>query len=333
MITEETFAREEQRLGRHVHLHDGVWWIRTAPFYYKPVHEFRTFPPRSARPQALKALLGYSHQVPDVSQATRTVVMNVLQGDDLRNFALERLGGKRRNKVRGGLRACRVETVKDIAPLLDQIKVINIALALRLEKGGAPVSFLPASYYEQHDAEWRQILLRRFTHQGHQLFAAFVEKRLAAYVDLQRTEDTWVFCSSKSSDECLMFHPVDALYFTILSQAGKDETCRRVVNGGGNEPESLTRFKADFLMQQVPVPYYTRTLLPIDRLRSVLTVFRRNRHRGRVRAASPAAKPVVETRDVGTVSHQEPQTLEPPSSSRNALVCPESRQSRNVQNQ
>ena len=112
MVTEETFAKEEKRLGKQVHLHDGVWWVRTAPLYCKPVHEFRAFPPKSARPHPLKALLGYSHQVPDPAQATRCIRMNVLQGEDLRSFSIERLSIKRRGKVRSGIRDCRVEILK-----------------------------------------------------------------------------------------------------------------------------------------------------------------------------------------------------------------------------
>lgn len=281
MVSEEAFAREEERLGKQVHFHDGVWWAREAPLYYKPVHEFRTFPPKDARPHPFKALLGYSHQVPDPGQATRHVRWNVLQGEDLRSFSLERLRAKRRNMVRGGIRDCRVEALCQSDALLEQMRLINISQAMRFEGAGEGGTFLPAEYYKLHAAQWRQDMLRMLSHRGHQFVGAFVGDTLAAYVDLIQIDDTWMFGAVKSSIECLKHRPVDALYFTILSRASQSEECSRVVNGGGvSERKSLTYFKGEFLLKPVSLPYYTRALLPTETLRGLQTRFTRRRHGG-----------------------------------------------------
>ena len=270
MISEEIFAQEEKRLGKQVHFHDGVWWVRVAPFYYKPVHEFRHFAPKSARPHLLKAFLGYSHQVPDPAQATRYVRMNVIQGEDLRGFSLERLRGKRRNLVRMGIRDCRVETLTQSDALLEQMRLINISQATRFDNAREPGTFQPAKYYKLHASQWREDILKLFSHQGHQFIGAFVGDTLAAYINLIQIEDTWLFGAVKSCIEYLQHRPVDALYFTTLSSASKSGECNRVVNGGGfDERESLTHFKVEFLLEPVVVPIYSRTRLPMEMLRTL----------------------------------------------------------------
>lgn len=279
MISEETFAKEESRLGKQVHFHDGVWWVKIAPFYYKPVHEFRPFSPKSVRPHPLKALGGYSHQVSDSTQANRYVRWNVIQGDDLRLFSLERLNGKRRNMVRGGMRDCQVKMVDQIGELLEEIRVINVSQAMKFENAGEGGTFLPSEYYNIHEAKWREDMLKIFSHKGHQLVGAFVEDKLVAYIDLIKNEDTWMFGAVKSNDEYLKHRPVDAMYFNILSMAVQDSECKRVVNGGGyDERESLTRFKGEFFLKPVSLPYYSQTLLPLDGLRKLKSRLTHWRH-------------------------------------------------------
>ena len=277
MITAETFALGERQLGKQVHLHDGVWWVKTAPFYFKPVHEFHPFAPRCAKPHPLQALMGYSHQVAAPSQATRLLRSNILQGEDLQNFSLERLPGKKRNNVRQSIRNCRVQHVMDIEPFLDEMKRINISQALRFEATDGKGDYLPAAYYEQQTAQWREDMLKLFRHPGHRFIGAFVEDKLAAYVDLIEIETTWMFGAVKSSDDYLPYRPVDALYFTILTMASQCEDCQRVVNGGGNERESLTHFKSQFLLKSVLCPYYSRTLLPLETLRKLRNRIKRLR--------------------------------------------------------
>lgn len=298
MISEKTFAQEDRRLGKQVHCHDGVWWVRTAPFYYKPVCEFRPFAPGSARPHPLKALLGYSHQVPDAAQATRSAQWNILQGEDLRTFSLERLRGKRRNLVRAGIRDCRVEFVDPIEPLLEEVRAINISQARKFEQADAYGTFLPSEYYETHAARWREDMRRIFSHAGHRFVGAFVGDRLAAYVDLIQIEDVWMFGAVKSLQEHLPRRPIDALYFTILHLAAQSAECSRVVNGGGaDERESLTHFKGEFFLKPVTVPYYTRTRLPLARLRQLRNLAKPRRAGYDAKREEDPAKPCAESQD------------------------------------
>lgn len=280
MISEELFAQEEWRLGKKVHFHDGVWWVKVAPFYYKPIDEFRPFQPKSARPNSLKALLGYSHQVSDPAEATRFVRWMALEGEDLRNFSLERLHGRKRSQVRMALRECRVEVFEKSDSVLEQMRLINIAQAKRFERGGEGGTFLPSGYYEIHKSEWREMILRLTGHQGHRFIGAFAGDTLIAYVNLLLINDTVIISAVKSYTEYTRQRPVDALYFTILSEASQNLLCRRVVNGGPDgERESLTHFKEQFLFRVKSVPYYTRTVIPLERLRNLLQLSRLGRER------------------------------------------------------
>ncbi len=270
MVSEEMFALEEKKMGKKVHLHDGVWWIKSAPFYYKPVHEFRPIPCKSLYPDPLKSLGGYSYQLSDSLLANRYVRHNMLQGDSLRAFSLERISGKRRNMVRMGIRYCRIEFIKESDVLLEQMRLINISQAKRFERGGGSDTFLPSDYYELHVIQWKAEIQKYFIHKGHQFVGAFVGETLVAYIDLIQLEDTWMFGAVKSSDEYLKYRPVDALYYTILTMASQCDECKRVVNGGGyDERDSLTYFKREYLLTPVDLPYYSRTLLPVDLLRGI----------------------------------------------------------------
>ena len=279
MISEETFAKEEARIGEQIHFHDGVWWIKAAPFYYKPVHEFRPFPPKSLKPHPLKALLGHSHQVPENIQATRNVIWNISDGENLRAFSMDRLKSAKRRAIRKGQKDCLIEIYSPSEENLEQMRLINISQASRFVKSGESGNYLRANYYESHKLKWREDMLKIFSHKGHQLVGAFVGDKLVAYIDLIKIEDTWMFGAVKSNDEYLKHRPVDAMYFNILSMAAQDSECKRVVNGGGyDERESLTRFKGEYFLKPVSLPYYSQTLLPLDRLRKLKSRLTHWRH-------------------------------------------------------
>jgi hypothetical protein len=297
-VSEEIFAQEQARLGKQVHFHDGVWWVKAAPFYYKPIHEFRPFPPGSARPDRFKALLGYSHQVPDSAQATRNLRWNILQGEDLRGFGIDCLKSAKRRAIRRGLGECKVEQYEPTERNLGSMRQINISQAQRFEGAGESGTFLPATFYNQHADKWREGIVRLFGHQGHQLIGAFVGDTLAAYVDLIRIEDTWMLGAVKSHGDYLRHRPVDALYFTILSMASQEESCNRVVNGGPDgERETLTYFKEEFFLKVTTIPYYTRMLLPLERLRALAGRVTGRRHGQSRESSNDTAKTCAASRE------------------------------------
>lgn len=269
MITAETFAQGERKLGKSVHLHDGVWWIKTAPLYYKPIHDFQPIKPKTSKPHPLRALMGYSHQVADPTQATHHMRWNILQGPDLHNFTLERLPPAKRRVVRQGIRNCRVELLNDLRPFLTQLTNIAISQAVKHEEAGGDIKVLPPSYYYNNASRWQEQLIKVFNHKGHQFFGAFVQDKIVAYVDLIRIEDTWIIGTVKSHQDYLGQRPIDALYYTILSNASRSNQCARVINGGGVEREGVTRFKEQFFFRSINIPYFSNTLFSIEILKKV----------------------------------------------------------------
>ncbi|MBN1879727.1 GNAT family N-acetyltransferase [bacterium] len=268
MISSEIFASDEARLGHRVHHNDQIWWVRKAPYYYKPLYEFGAFPAKQRRPKPFLSLMGYSHQVTDPAEATHQLLWNILEGDDLAEFCLERLKSKRRNMVRGGLRDCRVEELGSTPPMLEQMRQITMSQASRFEANQVKNTYLSRDYYEVHADRWLKSIQELFAHRGHRFFGAFVDDRLVAYVNIISIEDTWSFGAVKSDELFLKHKPVDALYYTILQMASACGECKRVLNGGGqNERESLAHFKREFLFKPVMVPYFSKTIISRDHLK------------------------------------------------------------------
>lgn len=261
-VDANNFAMAEIALGRRLHEHDGVWWIEAQRAYYKPLNEFQPIVPGVARPHPWKSLAGFSHQVGIGSQANRFVAYNILDGEDLAGFCIARLPQKKRNQVRQGQRACRVEFLTGSEHELEEMRLVNIVQAQRFAEAGADESYLPAAYYEDHAEPWRSEMRLRFKHPGNHFLAAWVGEELAAYVVMMTIEDTWIVGAVKSDSKHLGSRPVDALYFHALSLASSTPHCRRVVNGGPSEAEGVHRFKRQFLFRPVEFPYRTSTWLP-----------------------------------------------------------------------
>ena len=270
IISIETFAHEERRLGKKIHLHKGVWWEQSSPFYCKPINEFSSFVPKSSTPNLLKALFGYSHQVPDSSKATRFVSWNILDGENLINFSLDCLKPSKRRTIRKGLQQCMIKYLLPTENNIEQMRQINISQAKKFEGTRESGTFLSSEYYDLKATEWREQTRRLFTHLGNYFVGAYVGHTLVAYINLIQIEDTLKIGAVKSCSEYLQHRPVDALYFTVLSMAAKSRVFTRIVNGGPDgEPESLTYFKGEFHIIPISFPYYTWSVLPMTQLRKL----------------------------------------------------------------
>jgi hypothetical protein len=182
----------------------------------------------------------------------------VLDDGPLDTFGLDTIPGKKRNKVRKGLKTCEVSMIEDLGVDLERMRVINIAQARRLEKLGESGTFLPSVHYTEHADQWRKETQQLFTHRSMTWWGARHEGRLAAYVVTLDVDGTRVIGAVKSDPEMLRYRPVDAIYFQVLASASRHPGILRVVNGGPDgERPSLTRFKEQFLFVARDVPYYS----------------------------------------------------------------------------
>lgn len=254
MITEEAYARDMRTQGRRGHLHDGVWWGGVAPLYARPLFEFRAVVPGEARPAPSRALLGYSHHVPEASMGNRVKEYLILEGEPLRNFGLASLPSKKRNQVRKGLKLLQVRRMAEVAPYLDAIRDIYVSQATRhTERYDLPDT--PPTFYTEQEGLWRARELRYLGTCGREVYGAFAGDRLVAFLVTSHIEGVRFIEKVKSHTDHLASCPSDALYFVALEEAGKDPACRRVVNPGFRG-EGLTRYKEQFLFRRTQVPVF-----------------------------------------------------------------------------
>lgn len=249
------YARYWMGCGIPIHYSEGVFWKRLAPFYFKPLWEFDSFPRGSSRPALRSGGVTYSHQVLERRDASRLVHFLVLDQEGLERFSLETLRPEKRNQVRKGLRCCEVREISDVADILGDLRLIAISQAERLaphaNQGHGP------AYYEHRRAQWEASILENFRAPGHTWWGAFSEGRLVAYAMTIAVNDVLMLTAAKSHSAFLHLNPNDAIYFRFLSAAAEVHRFRCVANGGPMRA-SLDRFKEGFGFVPTAIPYFTR---------------------------------------------------------------------------
>lgn len=255
MATAAEYAGYLNRTGGSAHFSGGVWWVRHAPLYFKPLVEARPFRKGASQPSILKGGLAFSHQVEDRGEATRFVEFMMLPGEGLKGFSLDALRADKRNQVRKGLRSTEVRQMESLDEYMEDLRRINISQAVRLSQAGDHGR--PVSYYQGEALPWRKAMLRLFGAPGHSWWGAWVEGRLAAYAFTVAIEEVLIVSAAKSDSVYHQANPNDAIYFTLLSAAAAHGGCSMVVNGGPLRP-SLDRFKQGFGFSRVARPYFVR---------------------------------------------------------------------------
>ncbi|MDS4068159.1 MAG: hypothetical protein RKO24_00890 [Candidatus Competibacter sp.] len=254
MLTEADYVKQQQSLGRRIHEHDGVFWEEVYPFYCKPAFVYRAFDPGTARPARWRSLLGYSHQVCARERGNRTVPFMVLERERLDDFGLMKLPTKKRNQVRRALEHCAIQPITDLELVLERLREINLSQAVRQEQGAGAEA--PARRYTEEAEAWRAQIRREFALEEREWWGAFVDGALVAYLRTYQVDGIRIIQQTKADTAYFKFHPVDALYYEVLSRAATDATCQRIVNGDPRH-ESLNHFKEQFLFRAVEYPYYS----------------------------------------------------------------------------
>jgi hypothetical protein len=262
-LSETEYALQLETLGHQVHANGSVWWKTKYPLFCEPAFEFRCFEPGAARPRASKAVLGYAHRVPEAGRSNRVIEYMVLDGDDLRGFSMARLGQKKRNQARQGLKRCQVSKLQTLTPWLEDLRRINISQAERLLMD---TTFdTPPSDYVKHAEAWRSRMTTAFALPGRDWWGAFADGKLVAYLVTLSVENTLCIETSKAHTEALKLRPNDALYCTVLENAAQDPDCRQIMNSPASRG-SLDHFKEEFLFEKRPLYFYNSQ----PRLRRVL---------------------------------------------------------------
>lgn len=277
MITEEQYVQDCLDNGVKGHFHDGVWWREPFPFYAKPMFEFRELVPGSARPARRKALLGYSHHVPDGTPGNRMLSYMILKGDDLRGYGLGSLPSKKRNQVRKGLKHCEVTLLHDVEPHLEAIRDIYVSQSRRhTERYERPRT--PPSFYSDPARQWQARERRYLTTCGRETWGAFIDGRLVGFIVSPQIEGIRFIEKAKCHTDFLQFNVGDALYFSVLEAAGKNSGCQKIVNPGFRGGR-LTWYKEQFLFKPESIPGYVSNLCLFNAARMIHSVAKRMRLR------------------------------------------------------
>jgi hypothetical protein len=255
MLTELEYVEQQRQLGRRIHQHDGIFWEQTYPFYCRPAFIYRAFDRGTAKPHALKSLLGYSHQIIDSNKATDYKTFMEIDREELNGYSIEKLHPKKRNKVRQSLKFCEVKLITHMdEELMGRIRQINIEQSIRQEKGfGAET---PVDRYIKEKEQWIKQIKKDFALNGREWWGAYYEGILTAYMRTYQVDGIRVIEQTKLDSKYIDYKPMDGLYFSVINMAAKDLSCEKIMNGTPLHP-SLNLFKEQFLFKQVTYPYFT----------------------------------------------------------------------------
>ena len=252
-MTEREYAQKMRKLGRNIFEANGTYWEIKPRLFCRPAFFYKAIVPGESKPPLSKCPLGYMHRVPVKDMARFEWSFMVMRGEVLRKFSLERLPGKRRNKVRQALKKCRVEKLNFIEEFINEIREINISESLRQMKYGHPE--VPVERYTEQEYQWREQLVKEFYLGGREWWGAFVDRKLIGYIRYYEVDGIVVIEQTRANTDYLKYRPVDALYFTILSNLSIRDKYKLVINGTPLR-ESLDRFKKQYLFEELPLYWY-----------------------------------------------------------------------------
>ena len=163
-----------------------------------------------------------------------------------RDYGLESLDAKARNKVRQGLRNCIVRPVE-----FDLLKreglAINRSVFLRQNRTG------PAFLDNQH--QWEQYMAYCETNPDVEAYGAFVDETLCAYTLVVRLGDYAYTYHPFADSSRLQFRPMNALIFRVTQDLLQRPGVRRVSYGLESlvSQPALEEFKSGMGFKGVPV--------------------------------------------------------------------------------
>ncbi|MBI5739845.1 MAG: hypothetical protein HZA16_03905 [Nitrospirae bacterium] len=254
-MTSEEFIERVHTIGYDVHLNDGVWWIKSDPFFYKPVVPMQMLEPGKVTPKLYKAILGYSHLVRDKQYANKYQSIALLNEEQLRNYSLLSLSSSKRAQVKKGLKLTLIRKIEDIGPVLDDIREIEISKAVRTGRGKPP------EYYTKYRDKWSAWTIKQFNGDKgkKEYWGSFYKGLLIAYMKVFQINDTMIINYAASHTDHLDKCPNDALTYSIIDCCRELPECRQVSYGAwSTDRPSLNEFKNKFGFAREDLPVYAK---------------------------------------------------------------------------
>lgn len=116
-MTVAEYANARVAVGDRVERIGAVYWVRTKRFFYRPLLPYEVYS-LSKSDVPLVGLGGFEHVVADAREAN--AAMSFLMLDDVRDYALEKLGHKRRLLIKNAARRFVIRPVQDPAEFKEQ---------------------------------------------------------------------------------------------------------------------------------------------------------------------------------------------------------------------
>jgi hypothetical protein len=266
-MTSEEFVKQQIAAGYKVHFHDGIWWQRRAPFFYRPVNFLQKFNPGEVKPKISKSFLGYSHLVTDDQYANNYNPMAIMSNDMLNEFSLNNIEASKRKRIRKGLRLTTVRRIDNITDVIEDIKNICISMAKRTQHG------LPPEYYVGKYDKWKSFMMREFSLPSREWWGVYYDNILVAYRYDVLIDNTMFFLATKSHTDYLHACPNDALMFTFIEYCKGLPDCKELNAGDWNPKSSINAFKELFGFRRVDLPVYKKQNTLVNTAKKCLAYF------------------------------------------------------------
>jgi hypothetical protein len=227
------------------HFADSIWWREVKPFFYQPADVATKILPGSQRPNVVAAMGGYYHMVPDGAPANGKIVFNEIK--EPAGFDLSAIRKTKRNMIRRGLRALRIEKITDPELLLGE--GFKIYLDWEKRTNGVLVKRSDPQKY----ARWINALMN---HPHELILGAFLENRLTAWIVARATGERADLVKAFSDSEFNHLEPTSTLIYAYILICGQNSQIKVACDGLRSLKPSLEDYKSALGFRHVEYPAY-----------------------------------------------------------------------------
>lgn len=238
----------------------GNWWYQAKPGLCWPVDALKLIEPANACPPFKKAYFGYQHLVADESEANSRLIFNVIS--DFENYGIEKLKGKRRNKIRNGLKNCSLDLLETyIKETFDECRLAWNDLSARTGwKHAAKEKVFGEEWHMLLDCPGVSIIVARERKTG----------KVAGFMITKIIGDTAYSDTIAARSDMLHTKVNDALRYSFLANAKKLPGVKKAYSAIKSTLKGLELFKSELGYE--PYPFPARTELRVG-LKTVLKLF------------------------------------------------------------
>jgi len=113
----DELAAFEKAVGTKVLKIDGIWWVESPSFFFRPLFPFTVFPPNKDCYPIKSRFVGYKHPVPDDCRSNG--FLNSLVYNDIKSYSLENMDSLRRRKIKIGQKNFFIKPIDDLNEFID----------------------------------------------------------------------------------------------------------------------------------------------------------------------------------------------------------------------